>query len=189
MKIIVRRTAGIGDSLAATVVADLLHEQGHEVVCADINATPVFHELGSQVRMARMDVSQFEDVVSVMATHKPQAVINLLDNARLHATDLPAAVHVRLVGLDDATVQLSVSSDGVSIPEDVERYLFEPFFSTRSRGTGLGLYICRQLCDQHGASIDYRLRPPSESNRNEFVVNMRRQTVAPGSVAATPVLA
>jgi len=32
MKIIVRRTAGIGDSLAATVVADLLHEQGHEVV-------------------------------------------------------------------------------------------------------------------------------------------------------------
>src|SRR5689334_14326663 len=32
MKIVVRRTAGIGDSLAATVVADLLHEQGHEVV-------------------------------------------------------------------------------------------------------------------------------------------------------------
>ena len=99
-------------------------------------------------------------------------------------------MHVRLVGLDDATVQLSVSSDGVSIPEDVERYLFEPFFSTRSRGTGLGLYICRQLCDQHGASIDYRLRPPSESNRNEFFVNMRRLAVAlPGLPAAPPALA
>ncbi len=120
--------------------------------------------------------------------HLRRLLINLLDNARLHATDLPAAVHVRVVGLDEATVQLSVSSDGATIPEDVERYLFEPFFSTRSRGTGLGLYICRQLCDQHGASIDYRLRPPSESNRNEFVVNMRRLTVAPGPVAATPVL-
>jgi two-component system sensor histidine kinase PilS (NtrC family) len=122
--------------------------------------------------------------------HLRRLLINLLDNARLHATDLPAAVHVRLVGLDDATVQLSVSSDGVSIPADVERYLFEPFFSTRSRGTGLGLYICRQLCDQHGASIDYRLRPPSESNRNEFFVNMRRLAVAlPGLPAAPPALA
>ncbi len=122
--------------------------------------------------------------------HLRRLLINLLDNARLHATDLPAAVHVRLTALDDATVQLSVSSDGVSIPEDVERYLFEPFFSTRSRGTGLGLYICRQLCDQHGASIDYRLRPPSESNRNEFFVNMRRLAVVPsGPLAAPPVLA
>ncbi len=122
--------------------------------------------------------------------HLRRLLINLLDNARLHATDLPSAVHVRLVGLDDATVQLSISSDGAIIPEDVERYLFEPFFSTRSRGTGLGLYICRQLCDQHGASIDYRLRPPSESNRNDFFVNMRRSAVAPPNpLAVPPVLA
>ena len=122
--------------------------------------------------------------------HLRRLLINLLDNARLHATDLPAAVHVRLIALDDATVQLSVSSDGISIPEDVECYLFEPFFSTRSRGTGLGLYICRQLCDQHGASIDYRLRPPSESNRNEFFVNLRRLAEVPsGPLVAPPVLA
>ena len=38
-------------------------------------------------------------------------------------------------------------------------YLFEPFFSTRSRGTGLGLYICRELCERYGARIDYRLLP------------------------------
>jgi two-component system sensor histidine kinase PilS (NtrC family) len=118
--------------------------------------------------------------------HLRRLLINLLDNAKLHATDLPAAVHVRLAGIDEATVQLSVSSDGPPIPEDVERHLFEPFFSTRSRGTGLGLYICRQLCDQHGASIDYRLRPPAEANRNDFFVNMRRVAVAPSGMRSPP---
>ena len=70
---------------------------------------------------------------------------------------------------------ISVLSDGPPIPPDVERYLFEPFFSTRSRGTGLGLYICRELCERYGARIDYRVRPQSETNRNEFFVAMRRQ--------------
>ena len=107
--------------------------------------------------------------------HLRRVLINLLDNARRHATDLPGSVHVRLIALDDATAQLSVSSDGPTIPSDVERYLFEPFFSTRSRGTGLGLYICRQLCEQYGASIDYRMRPAAEPNRNDFFVNMRRR--------------
>ena len=54
---------------------------------------------------------------------------------------------------------LLVDSDGPPIAQEVERYLFEPFFSTRSRGSGLGLYICRELCERYGASIEYRLRP------------------------------
>lgn len=107
--------------------------------------------------------------------HLRRVMINLLDNSRRHATDRPGAVHVRLIALDDATAQLSISSDGPTIPSDVERYLFEPFFSTRSRGTGLGLYICRQLCEHYGASIDYRMRSAAEPNRNDFFVNMRRQ--------------
>lgn len=108
--------------------------------------------------------------------HLRRVMINLLDNARRHATGTPGSVRVRLIALDEATAQLSISSNGPTIPDDVERYLFEPFFSTRSRGTGLGLYICRQLCEQYGASIDYRLRPVTEANRNDFVVSMRRST-------------
>lgn len=118
--------------------------------------------------------------------HLRRVLVNLLDNAKRHCTDLPAAILVRLIALDDTTAQLSVASDGAVIPEDVERYLFEPFFSTRSRGSGLGLYICRQLCDQYGATIEYRLRPPSESNRNNFFVNMRRRAVEPVSEALPP---
>ena len=50
--------------------------------------------------------------------------------------------------------------------------------ATRSRGSGLGLYICRELCERYGASIDYRPRPGAERWRNEFVVTMRRATPA-----------
>ena len=57
---------------------------------------------------------------------------------------------MRLVERDEQTALLAVASDGAAIAADVERHLFEPFFSTRSRGTGLGLYICRELCVRHG---------------------------------------
>ena len=110
--------------------------------------------------------------------HLRRVLINLLDNAYRHASKAPGSVHLRLYALDDAIVRLVVASDGAPIPPDVERYLFEPFFSTRSRGTGLGLYICRELCERYRASIEYRLRPPGELNRNEFQVAMQRRALA-----------
>ena len=77
-----------------------------------------------------------------------------------------------------ATVQLTLASDGPAIPAEVERHLFEPFFSTRSRGSGLGLYICRELCDRHGASLEFGLAAPGVRRRNVFSVVMR---AAPGA--------
>jgi two-component system sensor histidine kinase PilS (NtrC family) len=100
--------------------------------------------------------------------------VNLLDNAARHASDAPGAVLLRLAAQGETHAVLQVLSDGPPIPPDVERHLFEPFFSTRSRGSGLGLYICRELCERYGASIDYRARPGVERLRNEFVITMRR---------------
>ena len=93
------------------------------------------------------------------ADHLRRVLVNLLDNALRHGSRQPGAVRLRLQVLEDGHLELAVSSDGPPIAADVEPYLFEPFFSTRSRGTGLGLYICRELCERYGARIDYRLRP------------------------------
>jgi two-component system sensor histidine kinase PilS (NtrC family) len=108
--------------------------------------------------------------------HLRRVLVNLLDNARRHASGKPGSVLVRLRASADEPnrTELSVLSDGAPIPADVEPYLFEPFFSTRSRGAGLGLYICRELCERYGARIDYRLLPPDEPRRNDFFVDMRR---------------
>jgi two-component system sensor histidine kinase PilS (NtrC family) len=110
--------------------------------------------------------------------HLRRVLVNLLDNARRHACAEPGAIVLRLARTSPAQVELVVASDGEPIAPDVERYLFEPFFSTRSRGTGLGLYICRELCERYGAAIDYRQRPAGHRHRNEFVITMRA-AVAP----------
>jgi two-component system sensor histidine kinase PilS (NtrC family) len=118
-----------------------------------------------------------EEPVGVVfdADHLRRVLVNLLDNGCRHASKVPGAVRLRLYVRDETHAVMNVASDGDPIPPEVERYLFEPFFSTRSRGTGLGLYICRELCERYGARIDYRLRSAAEANRNEFSVAMRRQ--------------
>jgi two-component system, NtrC family, sensor histidine kinase PilS len=119
--------------------------------------------------------------------HLRRVLVNLLDNGLRHASGEPGSVFLRVGALDERSAALSVLSDGPPITPEVERRLFEPFFSTRSRGTGLGLYICRELCERYGASIEYRPRPAAERLRNEFVVRMRRVPLpGPGQVAALP---
>jgi len=115
------------------------------------------------------------------AEHLRRVLVNLLDNARRHADEKPGAIVVRLQSTPDSEARavFSVLSDGPPIPAEVEPYLFEPFFSTRSRGAGLGLYICRELCERYGARIDYRLLPPGQRHRNDFFVDMRRGALQP----------
>jgi two-component system sensor histidine kinase PilS (NtrC family) len=56
----------------------------------------------------------------------------------------------------------------------VEQHLFEPFFSSESRSSGLGLYISRELCESHGATMAYernaRTVRGSITQGNEFSV-------------------
>jgi two-component system sensor histidine kinase PilS (NtrC family) len=121
--------------------------------------------------------------VAFDAEHLRRVLVNLLDNAHRHASQAPGAILLRLDAAHESRVFLSVQSDGPPIPAEVEPYLFEPFFSTRSRGTGLGLYICRELCERYGASIDYRLRPYGISPRNGFFVDMRRAALNPAETS------
>jgi two-component system sensor histidine kinase PilS (NtrC family) len=116
--------------------------------------------------------------VSFDSDHLRRVLVNLLDNAMRHSTDVPGAVQISLEALEGAFVRLAVASDGPMISADVEPHLFEPFHSTRSRGTGLGLYICRELCERHGAIIDY-VRHPGSRHTNVFLIVMRRDQIAP----------
>ncbi len=108
--------------------------------------------------------------------HLRRVLVNLLDNGSRHGTAQAGSVQVQLEALDEHYARLSVASDGEQIPPDTELHLFEPFHSTRSRGTGLGLYICRELCERHGAIIDY-VRRPGERHANVFLIVLRRDTL------------
>jgi two-component system sensor histidine kinase PilS (NtrC family) len=144
-------------------------------ICAEWART-VGLALGSESRLrARLPKEPLGAVFD--PDHLRRVLVNLLENALRHASEEPGAVLVLLEPLDGPLVRLAVASDGDPIPPEVEAHLFEPFHSTRSRGTGLGLYICRELCERHGASIDY-LRRPGDRHVNLFQVVMRRDTIA-----------
>lgn len=88
--------------------------------------------------------------------HLHQVLWNLCRNAYRHGSR--QAGSIRLVaskGFAESVVQLDVIDDGPGIPPESEAHLFEPFFTTESTGTGLGLYIARQLCEANGASLDH----------------------------------
>ena len=95
------------------------------------------------------------------ADHLRQVLDNLLANALRHATAAAGAVTVewRVDAAGRAT--LGVLDDGPGVPPAVRPHLFEPFFTTEARGTGLGLYLARELCTANGATIRYR--PPGDN--------------------------
>ncbi|WP_294000483.1 sensor histidine kinase [Sphaerotilus sp.] len=135
---------------------------------ADSDRSALFVDVGDEPLPARFDPE-----------HLRRVLVNLLDNALRHGSGQPHAVWVRVAARAGGRIELSVASDGEVIAPDVEPHLFEPFFSTRSRGTGLGLYICRELCARYGASIDFRPRGPGARHRNVFLVAMPRVALAP----------
>jgi two-component system sensor histidine kinase PilS (NtrC family) len=106
--------------------------------------------------------------------HLRRVLVNLLDNALRHAEAGPAAVQVSLRAVSEQQARLSVFSAGPALAPEIERHLFEPFFSTRSRGTGLGLYICRELCERYGGRIDYQRQRAAGHSGNEFILTLRR---------------
>jgi len=67
---------------------------------------------------------------------------------------------------------LHVIDDGPGVPAELRGQVFEPFFTTRASGTGLGLFIARELCAANGASLD--LGP--EAGYGHFIVSGRCDT-------------
>lgn len=111
--------------------------------------------------------------------HLRRVLLNLLDNGWRHGRRLPGSLCLSLQPEGAEAWLLEVGSDGEPIAAEVEPHLFEPFFSTRSRGTGLGLYICRELCERHGARIDYLRDGPEARHRNRFRVRLQAQPAPP----------
>ncbi|MFZ3126536.1 MAG: HAMP domain-containing sensor histidine kinase, partial [Rhodoferax sp.] len=164
------------------------HDQAHPLtalalsdwtprICSDWSAQnacqrQLLTQLGTQGITIRFD-----------ADHLRRVLVNLLDNARRYATNQPEAIQVSSSITDAQHATLSVWSDGAPMDQSVESHLFEPFFSSESRSSGLGLYICRELCEGHGASIAYqrsfRNARGQSTDGNEFVITfLRTDTLA-----------
>src|SRR5574343_107017 len=106
-------------------------------------------------------------------SHLHQILWNLVSNALRHSSRGPGAVRIEARdGASEGRVELHVIDDGPGIPEAVREQIFEPFFTTHTQGTGLGLFIARELCATNGASLELL---PSASGAH-FIVAGRNDT-------------
>ncbi len=147
-------------------------EETVERICRDWT-----HQAMSDVDLVKLNLTTGETVVAFEVEHLRRVMVNLLDNAKRYASNAREAIVVSTRMASSGQAILSIWSDGDPLDRSIERNLFEPFFSSESRSSGLGLYICRELCEGHGASIRYkrsgrRVRD-QETEGNEFIVTFR----------------
>ena len=126
----------------------------------------------------RIELNAADVQVQFAREHLRRILVNLLDNAARYASRRAGAIQVETRAVRHGPVLLMVWSDGPAMEATVRRHLFEPFFSSESRSSGLGLFICRELCERHGATIAYERTTREQHDQpeagNEFFVSFRR---------------
>ena len=146
-----RRDQALAEKLVLdTFVRDFLDE----FTVHDVVERGVFHvELAADLTIA------FD------RAHLHQILWNLLGNARRYCSGLPESIRIGGQVLEQGRTALLIVDDGPGIPVEARSQAFEPFYTTHSKGTGLGLYIARELAEANRAAIDILENQPGAQLR------------------------
>ena len=87
--------------------------------------------------------------------HLHRILWNLVSNAWRHCRQRAASIRIEVSVAADQMIELMVIDDGSGVSDEQASKLFEPFFTTDARGTGLGLYIARELAEANRAMLDF----------------------------------
>jgi signal transduction histidine kinase len=156
-KEIERLTALLNDFLTFARPSELsTHDEDVAAIVrkvVELESLPAQHK-GADLRLV---ASPPELVALVDGPRFHQVVLNLVRNA-VEAVSAGGHVTVELTARP-AAFELRVQDDGPGIPDDVRARIYEPFFSTKQGGTGLGMSIVHSLVGLHGGSIDLDTSP------------------------------
>ncbi|SEP12684.1 sensor histidine kinase [Aquisalimonas asiatica] len=137
-----RRQQPDQDTIHLRALADELDE--------DVRAQPDLHPL-----RLRTDTLPGDATVEFDPGHLHQVLMNLVRNAAKHARHPERELTVTLMAGRDPRDQpyLDIIDNGPGIATPSRDQLFDPFFTTAGDGTGLGLYLCRELCEANHARL------------------------------------
>ncbi|MCW9002521.1 MAG: HAMP domain-containing histidine kinase [Rhodospirillales bacterium] len=135
------RTETADDESDASCLDDL-----REVALAEIGERPIHLEWGNQLSGAKINCKRVQLIV-----------LNLLKNS-IQALDGKGSVRFRSAQ-DGPCLFFEVADDGPGVPEEQRRHLFDPFYSTRPEGTGLGLWIVYRLTRSMGGKVELTTSP------------------------------
>jgi len=106
-----------------------------------------------------------------------RVIANLLDNALRHSKLATGNETARIEVELDPTLhqcQIDIIDAGSGVPSSDVAKLFEPFFTTMAEGSGMGLYLCKELCEINNANLDYR---PTRKGESCFRISMNQRAL------------
>lgn len=121
----------------------------------------------------KLELYDTDTVISFDRRHLNQILWNLCKNGWRHSQQNENSLTL-CVTSKTQTIQIEISDDGDGISESVRSHLFEPFFTTEKSGTGLGLYIARELADANGAKLQHKTNNKTPNSGTQFIIYIKK---------------
>ena len=104
-----------------------------------------------------------------------QVFVNVLMNSvdALRQKEKPREIKVSAENSFEEEIKVTIANNGPAIPLSVRETIFEPFFTTKDLGTGIGLYVCRNIIEKHNGSLDCL----SNDQETTFLINLPMKTL------------
>jgi C4-dicarboxylate-specific signal transduction histidine kinase len=158
------------DKRAGAVISGLrtmLRRQAPERVMVELAGTlrEVLDLLHSELLTHRVEVATDFEAGSIVLADRAQlqqVVLNLITNAIQAMQGQPAEERRLTLSASrtgEGEVRIAVRDSGVGIPEDKLATVFDPFWTTKDQGMGLGLAVCRTIVESHGGAIWVEANP------------------------------
>lgn len=138
----------------------------HEIGRSPVNVVQLIEKL---VRLLRPDAEQKKIKLAVETSNQTSGLIQA-DAAQLEQVLLNLALNAIAAMPDGGTLRIKISSQpdrlridvidtGIGIPSEIQSQIFDPYFTTRRDGTGMGLALCDKIVRQHDGSIEFETSP------------------------------
>jgi len=113
----------------------------------------------ARVIITETDLAQDLPIILIDSKQIEQVILNLVINA---IQAMPEGGTLTITTMKSATsrhIRILVKDTGVGIPNDKKERIFEPFYTTKPSGIGLGLALCREIVLRHDGEIDVESKP------------------------------
>jgi signal transduction histidine kinase len=123
-----------------------------------VNLKQLILGLTAQITMPTNAEMNFQVDENLVADADPQllkrVLINLITNAE-QAVPSGGELTVKAQIIDQGQIQILVKDAGIGIPEEIKPKIFTPLFTTKSKGQGFGLAVCKRVTEAQGGTISY----------------------------------
>ncbi|RZT29264.1 trifunctional serine/threonine-protein kinase/ATP-binding protein/sensor histidine kinase [Cupriavidus agavae] len=190
----IEEIAAAGQRAGAMIrsLQDLTRKNKPVLAPVDLNGT-----IGQILAIARMEIDRRDVALKLqtMAEAPPtfgdaiqlqQVILNLVLNAveaMGDVTDRPRVLEISTTAKGPGFIELAVSDNGTGISPDMEDEVFQPFYTTKENGMGMGLSISRSIIEAHGGKLIARRRQPYGSTFSFTIPLQRAADDAPDALA------